>query len=173
MSEAGSVRRRRSRVEVEKLVGEYEASGLTRDVFSQQRGLLRLASWFGPFRHFVLAHPWAVEGLGNIHPVVVAAVGMWESLLSDFQGLWEGWENSFTVFPCFPADRHFHRLFRLRYSSVEIVLLVERLLLLVACSTEAVGLGTCFDDVRLIGKTVEHRLAEPCVGKHLRPLGEG
>jgi hypothetical protein len=34
--------------------------------------------------------------------VVVAAVGMWESLLSDFQGLWEGWENSFIVFPCFP-----------------------------------------------------------------------
>jgi hypothetical protein len=42
--------------------------------------LLRLASWFGPFRHFVLAHPWDVKGLGNIHPVVVAAVGMWESL---------------------------------------------------------------------------------------------
>ena len=39
MSEAGSVRKRRSRVEVEKLVAEYEASGLTRDVFCQQRGL--------------------------------------------------------------------------------------------------------------------------------------
>jgi hypothetical protein len=63
---------------------------------------MRLASWFGPFRQFVLAHPWDVEGLGNIHPVVGAAVGMWESLLSDFQGLWEGWENSFIVFPCFP-----------------------------------------------------------------------
>jgi hypothetical protein len=72
---------------------------------------VRLASWFGPFRQFVLAHPWDVEGLGNIHPVFVAAVGMWESLLSDFQGLWEGWENSFIVFPCFPADRHFHGLF--------------------------------------------------------------
>jgi hypothetical protein len=35
-------------------------------------------------------------------PVVVAAVGMWESLVSDFQGLWEGWENSLIVFPCFP-----------------------------------------------------------------------
>jgi len=63
---------------------------------------LLLASWFGPFRQFVLAHPWDIEGLGNIHPVVVAAVGMWESLLSDFQGLWEGWENSSIVFPCFP-----------------------------------------------------------------------
>jgi hypothetical protein len=39
MSEAGSVRRRRSRVEVEKLVAEYEASGLTRDGFCQPRGL--------------------------------------------------------------------------------------------------------------------------------------
>ena len=39
MSEAGWVRRRRGRVEVEKLVAEYEASGLTRDVFCQQRGL--------------------------------------------------------------------------------------------------------------------------------------
>jgi len=85
--------------------------------------------------------------------------GMWESLLSDFQGLWEGWENSFIVFPCFPADRHFHRLFRLtpllRRHRVD-----GRLLLLLAtCSTEAVRLGTCFDDVRLIGKPVEHRLA--------------
>jgi hypothetical protein len=50
-------------------------SGMTLEV-----PLLRLASWFGPFRHFVLAHPWDVKGLGNIHPVVVAAVGMWESL---------------------------------------------------------------------------------------------
>ena len=39
MSEAGVARRRRSRVEVEKLVAEYEASGLTRDSFCQQRGL--------------------------------------------------------------------------------------------------------------------------------------
>ena len=70
--------------------------------FMRQTGLVCLASWFGPFRQFVLAHPWDVEGLGNIHPVVVAAVGMWKSLLSDFQGLWEGWENSFIVFPSFP-----------------------------------------------------------------------
>jgi hypothetical protein len=39
MSEAVSVRKRRSRVEVEKLVAEYEASGLTRDGFCLQRGL--------------------------------------------------------------------------------------------------------------------------------------
>jgi|SRR5882724_9163177 hypothetical protein len=38
MSEVG-VRRRRSRVEVEKLVAEFEASGLRRDAFCQQRGL--------------------------------------------------------------------------------------------------------------------------------------
>jgi hypothetical protein len=34
---------------------------------------LRLASWFGPFRQFVLAHPWDVEGLGDIHPVISTA----------------------------------------------------------------------------------------------------
>ena len=39
MSEAVSVRKQRSRVEVEKLVAEFEASGLRRDAFCQQRGL--------------------------------------------------------------------------------------------------------------------------------------
>jgi hypothetical protein len=39
MSEAGVVRRRRSRVEVEKLVAEFETSGLRRGAFCQQRGL--------------------------------------------------------------------------------------------------------------------------------------
>jgi hypothetical protein len=39
MSEAGSVRRRRNRFEVEKLVAECEASGLAREGFCQQRGL--------------------------------------------------------------------------------------------------------------------------------------
>jgi hypothetical protein len=39
MSEAAVVRKRRSRVEVERLVAEFEASGLTRDAFCQQRGL--------------------------------------------------------------------------------------------------------------------------------------
>ena len=33
------VRRRRSRVEVEKIVAEFEASGLTRQAFCNQRGL--------------------------------------------------------------------------------------------------------------------------------------
>jgi hypothetical protein len=33
--------------------------------------------------------------------ISLRAEGMWESR-SDFQGLWEGWENSFIVFPCFP-----------------------------------------------------------------------
>jgi len=39
MSEVGVVRKRRSRVEVEKLVAEFEASGLRRAAFCQQRGL--------------------------------------------------------------------------------------------------------------------------------------
>jgi hypothetical protein len=39
MSEVRVVQRRRSRIEVEKLVAEFEASGLRRDVFCQQRDL--------------------------------------------------------------------------------------------------------------------------------------
>src|SRR5664280_3633968 len=39
-------------------------------------------------------------------------------------------------------------------------------------SAKAVRLRTCFDNVRLIGQPVEHGLAEPGIGKDLRPLGE-
>src|SRR3974377_1255519 len=39
MNEAGEVRRRRSRVEAEALVAEFEASGLMREAFCEQRGL--------------------------------------------------------------------------------------------------------------------------------------
>ena len=39
MSEAGAVRRRRSRAEVEALVAEFEASGLMREAFCRQRDL--------------------------------------------------------------------------------------------------------------------------------------
>lgn len=39
MSEAGGVRRRRSRSEASALVAEYEASGLTREAFCQERGV--------------------------------------------------------------------------------------------------------------------------------------
>ncbi len=39
MSEVGVVRRRRSRAEAEALVAEFEASGLMREAFCQQRGL--------------------------------------------------------------------------------------------------------------------------------------
>lgn len=39
MSEAGVVRRHRSRSEAAALVAEYEASGLTREAFCQERGL--------------------------------------------------------------------------------------------------------------------------------------
>jgi hypothetical protein len=38
-TQAVRIKRRRSRAEVEQLVGEYEASGLGRTAFSQQRGL--------------------------------------------------------------------------------------------------------------------------------------
>src|ERR1700739_733651 len=67
MSEAGSVRRRRSRVEVERLVAEYEASGLTRDVFCQQRGLSVAA--LDKYRRRV--QKWARSGAGPMLPVGV------------------------------------------------------------------------------------------------------
>ena len=67
MSEAGTVRRRRSRVEVEKLVAEYEASGLTRDGFCQQRGLSVAA--LDKYRQRV--QKWARAGAGPMLPVEV------------------------------------------------------------------------------------------------------
>ena len=67
MSEAGSVRRRRSRVEVEKLVAEYEASGLTRDVFCQQRGLSVVT--LDKYRRRV--QKWGGSGAGPMLPVEV------------------------------------------------------------------------------------------------------
>jgi hypothetical protein len=67
MSEAGSVRRRRGRVEVEKLVAEYEASGVTRDVFCQQRGLSVAA--LNKYRRRV--QKWARSGAGPMLPVEV------------------------------------------------------------------------------------------------------
>jgi hypothetical protein len=39
MSEVGTMRRRRTRAEVEALVAEFEASGLMREAFCQERGL--------------------------------------------------------------------------------------------------------------------------------------
>jgi hypothetical protein len=67
MSEAVSVRKRRSRVEVEKLVAEYEASGLTRDVFCQQRGLS--VTVLDKYRRRV--QKWARSGAGPMLPVEV------------------------------------------------------------------------------------------------------
>jgi hypothetical protein len=67
MSEAGSVRKRRSRIEVEKLVAEYEASGLTRDEFCQQLGLSVVT--LDKYRRRV--QKWARSGAGPMLPVEV------------------------------------------------------------------------------------------------------
>ena len=67
MSEAVSVRKRRSRVEVEKLVAEYEASGLTRDGFCQQHGL----SVTTLDKYLQRVEKWAGSGAGPILPVEV------------------------------------------------------------------------------------------------------
>jgi hypothetical protein len=54
-------------VEVEKLVAEYEASGLTRDVFCQQRGLSVVT--LDKYRRRV--QKWARSGAGPMLPVEV------------------------------------------------------------------------------------------------------
>jgi hypothetical protein len=59
-------------VEVEKLVAEYEASGLTRDVFCQQRGLSVVT--LDKYRRRV--QKWARSGAGPMLPVeVVVSTG--------------------------------------------------------------------------------------------------
>jgi hypothetical protein len=67
MSEAVSVRKRRSRIEVAELVAKYEASGLTRDGFCQQHGLSVAA--LDKYRHRV--QKWARAGAGPMLPVEV------------------------------------------------------------------------------------------------------
>ena len=69
MSEAGLVRRRRSRVEVEKLVAEYEASGLTREGFCQERELSVKA--LDRYRQRV--QKWAQAGAGRMLRVEVVS----------------------------------------------------------------------------------------------------
>ena len=67
MSEVAVVRKRRSRVEVEKLVAEFEASGLRRDGFCQQHGLSVAA--LDKYRQRV--QKWARSGAGPMLPVEV------------------------------------------------------------------------------------------------------
>ena len=67
MSEAGAVRRRRSRAEVEELVAEYEASGLTREAFCQQRDLS--VGTLDKYRRRV--QKWGAIGAGPMLPVEV------------------------------------------------------------------------------------------------------
>jgi hypothetical protein len=69
MSEVAVVRKRRSRVEVEKLVSEFEASGLRRDAFCQQRGLSVAA--LDKYRRRV--HDWRRPCAGSIVPVEVVS----------------------------------------------------------------------------------------------------
>jgi hypothetical protein len=84
MSEAVSMRKRRSRVEVEKLVAEYEASGLTRDGFCQQRGLSVAA--LDKYRQRV--QKWARLGAGPMLPVeVVLSTGQGSSCVARGDGV--------------------------------------------------------------------------------------
>ena len=67
MSEEGAVRRRRSRSEVETLVAEFEASGLMREAFCQQRGLA--VGTLDKYRRRV--HRGLQSGVGPLLPVEV------------------------------------------------------------------------------------------------------
>jgi hypothetical protein len=67
MSEAGVVRRRRSQAEAEALVAEFEASGLMRESFCQQRGLS--VGTLDKYRRRV--HKGNQSGIGSMLPVEV------------------------------------------------------------------------------------------------------
>ena len=75
MSELGVVRRRRSQVEVEKLVAEYQSSGLTRDAFCVVRGLSVAA--LDKYRRRV--QKWAVSGASRMLPVEVVSFAVQDS----------------------------------------------------------------------------------------------
>ena len=75
MSEPGVVRRRRSRVEVEKLVAEYKASGMTRDAFCQQRDLSVAA--LDKYRRRV--QEWTGSAVAPMIPVDVFSFAVQES----------------------------------------------------------------------------------------------
>ena len=69
MSEAGVMRRRRSRAEVEALVAEFEASGLMRAAFCQERGLA--VGTLDKYRRRVQSKP--QSGAGTLLPVEVVS----------------------------------------------------------------------------------------------------
>jgi hypothetical protein len=121
--------------------------------------LMCLASWFGPLRHFVLAHLWDVEVLGIIHPGSRRGGGNVGIAGKRFPRSVGRVGKQFHRFPMLSIDCQFHRFFRLTSLFRRHRVDGRLFLLFAACSTEAIRLGTCFDDVRLIGKPVEHRLA--------------
>src|ERR1700676_5595458 len=93
---------------------------------------------------------------------------MWESGNIDFQGLWEGWKNSLTVFPGFPSDRHFHGLF---FASVGRVAFRRWVAILLSLLHSVAG-DVQFHDDRVVHQPVDgcrrgHRVLEDSL-----PLGE-
>ena len=69
MSEAGVVRRRRSRAEIEALVAEFASSGLKREAFCRQRGLA--VATLDKYRRRVLRKP--RSGVGSLLAVELVA----------------------------------------------------------------------------------------------------
>jgi hypothetical protein len=74
---------------------------------------LCLASWFGPLRHFVLAHLWEVEGLGVVPPRSRRGGGNVGIAVKRFPRSVGRVGKQFHRFPMLSIDRQFHRLFRL------------------------------------------------------------
>ena len=74
---------------------------------------VRLASWFGPFRQFVLAHPWDVEGLGKYSSRSRRGGGNVGIAVKRFPRSVGRVGKQFYRFPMLSIDRRFHRRFRL------------------------------------------------------------
>ncbi len=79
MREAGVVRRRRSRAEVEGLVAEFEASGLIREAFCQQRGLA--VGTLDKYRRRI--HRELHSGVGSLLPVEVVPLTVHDASTGD------------------------------------------------------------------------------------------
>ena len=79
MSEPGVIRKRRSRVEVEKLVSEYAAGGLTRVAFCEQRDLSVAA--LDKYRRRV--QKWARSGAARMLPLEVISSTVQDSNRDD------------------------------------------------------------------------------------------
>ena len=110
--------------------------------------------------------PVLVHGFFEIFFFVVEAVCNVGIAAANFQGLGEGWENGFIVFPCFPQPV-ISTAYGCAFKACRSMLFAP-----FKRAPEAEGFGSCFDDVCSIRDPVQHRFTEPGIGKHGRPFRE-